>query len=91
MQTKISTMSKAFYKSNALKKDCSVKTFKHFGLARTLLQFKWMNSTMVSVSTGQPSLNQEFLCTWKNFKMSLYTAHCTKWKNAKKRPILYEK
>ena len=29
--------------------------------------------TMVSVSTVQPSINLEFLCTYKNLKMSLYT------------------
>ena len=32
----------------------------------------WIN-TMVSVSTVQPSLNQEFLSTLKSFKISLYT------------------
>ena len=30
-------------------------------------------STMVSVSTVQPSINLEFPCTYKNLKMSLYT------------------
>ena len=34
---------------------------------------KCQNTTMAPVSTVQPSLNQEFLCTHKNFKMSLYT------------------
>ena len=44
---------------------------------------------MVSVSTVQPSLNQEFLCTYLvKIKMSLYTLHV---KNAKQGPILYEK
>ena len=33
---------------------------------------------MVSVSTVQPSLNQELLRTLKNFKMSLYTLHETR-------------
>ena len=28
---------------------------------------------MVSVSAVQPLLNQELLCTYKNFEMSLYT------------------
>ena len=43
---------------------------------------------MVSVSTVQPSLNQE-LCTYLvKIKMSLYTLHV---KNAKQGPILYEK
>ena len=32
-----------------------------------------LGSTMVPVSTVQPSLNLEFLCTYKNFKKSLYT------------------
>ena len=32
-------------------------------------------TTMVSVSTVQPLLNLEFLCTYKNFKMYLYTLH----------------
>ena len=39
------------------------------------------HTTMVFVSTVQPSLNQELQYSQKNFK----------WKNAKKRPILYEK
>ena len=34
--------------------------------------FKTSN-TMVSVSTVQPSINLEFLCTDKKLKMSLYT------------------
>ena len=41
---------------------------------------------MVSVSTVQPSINLEFLCTYKYIKMSLYTLH----EKAEQRPILYE-
>ena len=40
-----------------------------------------LNSTMVSVSTVQHSLKQEFLCTQKNFKMSLYTLNEKPQKN----------
>ena len=34
-----------------------------------------VTSTMVSVINVQTSLNLEFLCTYKNFKVSLYTLH----------------
>ena len=37
------------------------------------VQSEGSHTTMVSVSTVQPSLNQEFLCTYKTFNMSLYT------------------
>ena len=35
--------------------------------------FEDVSITMVSVSTVQPSINLEFLCTYKNLKMPLYT------------------
>ena len=35
--------------------------------------YRYLHTTMVSVSTVQPSINLEFLCTYKNLRMSLYT------------------
>ena len=46
-----------------------------------------LNITIVSVSTVQPSLNQEFLCI-EIFFFKIFVHF--KWKTAKQRPILYE-
>lgn len=41
---------------------------------KTVFHMKKLSiTTMVSVSTVQPSINLEFLCTYKNLKMSLDT------------------